>query len=138
MAHSREVPAGGWKRCRHLCCRPRSNVGRLCLLLVHLERVDDPVRVCEGAGIVGDEVSARVLTGDVAWELRTGTFTVTIAGQVTAEVGVEDDAVVLEVRIDIAGGVGIRHEVRCWKLEGVDRWAKLVRVGLSLLNAIRD
>ena len=121
-AQSGNGPTLVWECRGQLCRRVRSNVGRACLLLVHLERIDDPVSVCESCGVIADEIRARVGAVGVC-DLWTGGVSIIVAhvasGQVAAEVGVDDDAVVYEVGVDVAGGVGVCHKVRGRDLEGV-------------------
>jgi hypothetical protein len=107
---SRSGPTLEWECCGQLCRRVRSNVGRVCLLLIYLERVDEPVGVCESCRIIADEICARVGAVGVG-DLWTGSVSIIVAhvasGQVAAEVGVDDDVVVYEVCVDVAGRVRV-------------------------------
>jgi hypothetical protein len=136
-AQSRSGPTLEWGCCGQLCRRVRSNVGRVCLLLIYLERVDEPVGVCESCRIIADEICARVGAVGVC-DLWTGGISIRASRQIPAEVGVDDDVVVYEVCVDVAGGVGVRHKVRGRNLEDVDCWAEFIRVGLALVDTGGD
>lgn len=71
--------------------------------LVDLERVDGPVRVLEGRGVVLDEVLAGGGLGSAG-----GVVGPDVSGPVAAEGGVEDDLVVHEEVVDVAAAAAER------------------------------
>lgn len=90
---------------------------KICLRLVQLDRVEQPVRVRELARVAGHE---RVAGARLAAALR-HCLPRGVVDRGPAEVGVDDDGLRLEGRADVAAAVG--------RLEVLRRGAPALRVG---------